>query len=109
MAKKPNTPSPAPRAKAGKISVPPGSVLVRHADPNASCSFGQAVDGLLVVPASAVEDLRAHGFTPDGADAEQEPEAAPEAAPDVVEPEAVVEPAAEPEAAVVEPEAAPEA
>lgn len=107
MAKKPNTPSPAPRAKPGKISVPPGSVLVRHADPNASCSFGQAVDGLLVVPGSAVEELRAHGFTPDGADAEQEPETAPEAtAEPVAEPTAEPEPAAEP---VIQPETAPEA
>lgn len=82
-----------------KIKVPQGSVLVRHADPDASCSFGQADGGLLVVPAEAVEDLRAHGFVPDGEFADQEPAAEPE--PDVApdpEPEPAPEPAAEPEA-----------
>lgn len=88
---------------AKKIKVAQGFVLVRHADPSAACEFGQAEGGLLVVPASAVDDLRAHGFTPDGELAEQDPIAPEPAADPELEPESVIETV---EAA---PEAAPEA
>jgi hypothetical protein len=85
---------------AKKIRVPHDSVLVRHADANASCSYGQAEDGLLIVPAEAVEELRAHSFTPDGELAEQDaqPEPQPEPQPDpepVLDAESVIEAAPE--------------
>lgn len=59
-----------------KIKVPHDHVLMRHADPSASCTIEGVTyaceHGRVVVPTSAAGHLVAHGFVADGTDADQE-------------------------------------